>query len=419
MDIYDFIITLFQKVAEGFATGMLNALTEVMKVKILFNLIGMIVIITFAVKKLQEGDFFTWKNLTQIILMMLYVGFFNWAVENPKIYMEYFGNLISYPAETLTTHISHSTLQQVQSSPQIQSAVGYLIQKTFDASIQIVIVSAPEFSWGSFKGQFLALFAAIVYFVCTMIFIIVVLLVILVAELQILIWKALALLMIALMFLPQTRKMVGSYIIYIVGLTLYKPLVLVMCFFNFSVADYILTNMPSRNELLKGKDMITAWVKDIAVETTIIGYIGVGIIGCFICVYLVKQVPSFINQVIGAGGSVGAGIAQAGAKALGMTTGGAAGMAAGAVGGMAKSGYQGGGGGIGGLASAASALVTGGLSNASFKGAGGKQLGQKINDAINKTKGGSKANDLVSKGVSAGSNTAKELTDKIMGKNNK
>ena len=48
MDIYDFIITLFQKVAEGFATGMLNALTEVMKVKILFNLIGMIVIITFA-----------------------------------------------------------------------------------------------------------------------------------------------------------------------------------------------------------------------------------------------------------------------------------------------------------------------------------------------------------------------------------
>ena len=242
---------------------------------------------------------------------------------------------------------------------------------------------------------------------------------ILVAELQILIWKALALLMIALMFLPQTRKMVGSYIIYIVGLTLYKPLVLVMCFFNFSVADYILTNMPSRNELLKGKDMITAWVKDIAVETTIIGYIGVGIIGCFICVYLVKQVPSFINQVIGAGGSVGAGIAQAGAKALGMTTGGAAGMAAGAVGGMAKSGYQGGGGGIGGLASAASALVTGGLSNASFKGTGGKQLGQKINDAINKTKGGSKANDLVSKGVSAGSNTAKELTNKIMGKNNK
>lgn len=416
MDIYNFIVSLFQNVTAGFANGLLNALTEVMKIKILFNLIGMIVIITFAVKKLQEGDFFSWKNLTQTILMMLYVGFFNWAVENPKIYMEYFGDLISYPAETLTTHISQSTLQQVQSSPQIQSPVGYLIQKTFDASIQIVIVSAPEFSWGSFKGQFLAFFAAIVYFVCTMIFVIVVLLVILVAELQITIWKALALLMIALMFLPQTRKMVGSYVMYIVGLTLYKPLVLVMCFFNFSIADYILTNMPSRDELLKGKDMITAWMKDIAIETTIIGYIGIGIIGCFICVYLVKQVPSFINQVIGAGGGVGAGIAQAGAKALGMTTGGAVGMAAGAVGGIAKSGYQGGGGGIGGLASAATALATGGLSNASIKGYGGKQLGQKMNDAINNSKTGSKANDLVSKGITAGTNSAKELGAKLSGR---
>lgn len=411
MDIYNFLVGLFQKVATGFSQGLLTAIVEMLKIKILFTAIGMVVIITFAVKKLQEGDLFSWKNLTQVMLMLVYLGFFNWAIANPTIYTESFGFLISYPAETLANYILQSTAGIVETSPDIQSSVGYLIQKTFDAAAQITMNAMPSFSWGSFSGSILSLLVAIVYFICTVIFIIVVMLVILVSYLQIMIWKALSLFMIALMFVPQTRKMVGSYCIYIVGLTFYKPLVLVMCFFNFSITNYILTNTPSRDELLK-KESIIMNMGEVQAELSILAYLGVGIIGCFICVYLVKQVPTFINQVIGAGGSVGAGIAAAGAKAMGRATGGAAGMAAGAAAGVAKNAYQNSGGGIGGLASAAAGLLTNGLSNK----LGGNKLGQKINDRINQSKAGSAANDLVAKGITAGANSAKELGAKLSGK---
>ena len=92
-----------------------------------------------------------------------------------------------------------------------------------------------------------------------------------------------------------------------------------------------------------------------------------------------------------------------------------------------KSAYQGAGGGIGGLASAAAAVATvggAGVAEKTAKWAAGKagkeisgSMGQMINNNLNKTGAGAKANDVVSKGVSAGANSMKELGKKISGKN--
>lgn len=437
MDIYSYIIQLFQEITTTFGAGLNKAMVEVLKINIILNVVGMLVIIIFAVKKLQEGDFFTWKNSVSVMIMIVYLGFFNWAISNPTTYLEGFGELISYPSEILTQYISQSVVSIVPTggAGASQNPVGYLIQKSFESASQITLNAMPEFGITGVAGSIVAFILAIAYFIASIIFILMVLLVILVAGIQVSIWKALSLLMVILMFLPQTRRMVGSYCTFIFGLTMYKPLVLVMCFFNYKISDYIITNSPTRSELLSANGWVDLSINGAIKQVEITSYIGLGIIGCFISVYLVKQVPQFIQTVFGATGAIGQGIAGAATLAMSKSSGALAGGGMGAIAGMAKNSWQNAGGGIGGLASAVgSGLVGNAMGKLSQKGlelgnkalnkaTGGSigspdgikgSIGENINNAINnKIAGGAKLNDIVSKGVNAGSKTAKNIGNKL------
>ncbi|WP_394980623.1 hypothetical protein [uncultured Helicobacter sp.] len=426
LDIYLLIVSFFQESLEGFSNGLVKAVTSFVNIKILLNAIGMFVIITYAVKKLQEGDFFTWKNAIGVILMITYLGVFNLSLSNPTTFMDFFYSLITYPAQELSNQISKQTALPSEVNSSGMSPVGYLINKTLITSTEIFnrLRLAPEIGMPFFgdgieiNGDLFAMILAGLLVALALIYVVIILLIIVAAEFQLFIWKSIALIIVLLLFIPQTRGMVGAYVKFLLGLTFYKPFVIVLAFMVFNILNYILTNLPQKNAY---------WEMSIEeVALNVYPLLFGGIFGIFIGAALLKQVPSFINQVIGATSSVGMGIAAAGQKAMAGTTGATAGATGGFMAGRAKSAYQGAGGGIGGIASAAAGVATGGASGLAGKGIKALaqkkgiqtsgSMGQMINNKLNQTGVGAKANDVVSKGVSTGANAVKELGKKISGK---
>lgn len=426
IDIYLLIVGFFQESLSGFSTGLVKAITGFVSIKIMLNAIGMLIIITYAVKKLQDGDFFTWKNAIGIILMITYLGVFNLSLSNPTTFMDFFYSLITYPAQELSNQIANqANLPNVEQNSSGMSPVGYLINKTINTSVEIfnrVRLSVElSLSWGSgisIGGTLLGSILGLLIIALTIIYILIVLLVILVAEFQLFIWKSIALIIILLLLVPQTRGMAGAYIKFLIGLSLYKPFVLVLAFLVLKVLNYVLTNIPQE----KAYQEMNSYDIAVNVYPLLFG----AIFGIFIGAALLKQVPSFINQVIGATGNVGMGIVAAGQKAMAGATGATAGATGGYIGGRVKSAYQDAGGGIGGVASAIASASTGGASGVAGKATkalaqkAGIQtsgsIGQMINNKLNQTGVGAKANDMVSKGVSTGANAVKELGKKISGK---
>ena len=424
VNIYSFIMGLFIEISDKFVSNIVPAIAQALHLASLLNFIFMLLILIFVAKKIQEGDFINWKTISQLLIFMLYLGFFNWVANNPTEYMKYFGAFINYPADTLTNYIAKATqtMQITPNSSEFKGGIDWLIQQSFETAVRVVESGLPKISlFGGWQGSVITLICAITFFLITMIFIIVIMLIIIVASIQITLWKGLGVIFVALMFFAQTRQMVGKYILMLVGLTMYKPMLMTVVFFNYQVNQFVITNLPS-DAAFKGN----AW-EYVATQAgnamSVIGYLALAIVGVFISTYLVKQVPDFINNIIGAGGGVGKAIANMGEQAMAKTTGalGAAGIALGGAS-QLKSAYQSAGGGIGGLISGVANALSGGATSGAGKHTklgkqiGGKVGGEAINDKLNQSKFGSKANNAVAKGIETGSSAIKNLSDKYSGK---
>lgn len=401
-------------ITDKFIGNIIPAIAQALHLAPLLNFIFMLLILIFVAKKIQEGDFFTWKTISQLLIFIIYLSFFNWVANNPATYMDYFGSLINYPADTITNYIAKAAqgMAVAPNSSDFKGGIDWLIQQSFETSVKVVEASVPKISlFGGWQGSVVALICAIAFFLMTMVFIIVIMLIIIVANIQIVIWKSLGVLFVILMFFPQTRQMVSKYILMLIGLTMYKPMLMTVVFFNYQINQFVITNLPPETAFNGSVgDYITTQAGN---TISIIGYLALAIVGVFISTYLVKQVPDFINNIIGAGGGAGKAISNMGEQAMAKVGGLAAGAAFGLGGGaVAKMAYQGAGGGIGGLVSGASAALTGGATSA-LKGTKG---GEKLNDLLNQSKAGSVANNAVSKGIETGSTAIKNLSNKYSGK---
>lgn len=401
-------------ITDKFIGNIIPALAQALHLTPLLNFIFMLLILIFVAKKIQEGDFITWKTISQLLIFIIYLSFFNWVANNPTTYMNYFGSLINYPADTITNYIVKATqgMGVAPNSSDFKGGIDWLIQQSFETAVKVIESSVPKISlFSGWQGSLAVLFCAGVFFIITAIFIIVILLIIIVANIQITIWKGLGVLFVILMFFPQTRQMVSKYILMLIGLTMYKPMLMIVVFFNYQINQFVITNLPPETAFNGSYgDYITTQAGN---TMSLIGYLGLAVVGVFISTYLVKQVPDFINNIIGAGGGVGKAISnmseQAMAKVGGLAAGAAFGLGGGAA---AKMAYQGSGGGIGGLVSGATAALTGGATSA-LKGTKG---GEKLNDLLNQSKAGSVANNAVSKGIETGSTAIKNLSNKYIGK---
>ena len=140
INVYSYIISLFQEVAKIFSQGMVNALVGVLRIDALMTAIGMIVIIIFAIKKMQDNDLFTIKTGIAISLMLSYLGFFNWAVNNPTQYYESVSYLLEYPAETLSQKILQSTaaISPTAASGDFRGGIDVLIQQALNKALELV-----------------------------------------------------------------------------------------------------------------------------------------------------------------------------------------------------------------------------------------------------------------------------------------
>ncbi|WP_317371350.1 type IV secretion system protein [Helicobacter canis] len=401
-------------ITDKFIGNIIPALAQALHLTPLLNFIFMLLILIFVAKKIQEGDFITWKTIFQLLIFIIYLSFFNWVANNPTTYMNYFGSLINYPADTITNYIAKATqgMGAAPNSSDFKGGIDWLIQQSFETAVKVIEASVPKISlFSGWQGSLVVLLCAGVFFIITAIFIIVILLIIIVANIQITIWKGLGVLFVILMFFPQTRQMVSKYILMLIGLTMYKPMLMTVVFFNYQINQFVITNLPPETAFNGSYgDYITTQAGN---TMSLIGYLGLAVVGVFISTYLVKQVPDFINNIIGAGGGVGKAISNMGEQAMAKVGGLAAGAAFGLGGGAAaKMAYQGSGGGIGGLVSGATAALTGGATSA-LKGTKG---GEKLNDLLNQSKAGSVANNAVSKGIETGSTAIKNLSNKYSGK---
>ena len=401
-------------ITDKFIGNIIPALAQALHLTPLLNFIFMLLILIFVAKKIQEGDFITWKTIFQLLIFIIYLSFFNWVANNPTTYMNYFGSLINYPADTITNYIAKATqgMGAAPNSSDFKGGIDWLIQQSFETAVKVIEASVPKISlFSGWQGSLVVLLCAGVFFIITAIFIIVILLIIIVANIQITIWKGLGVLFVILMFFPQTRQMVSKYILMLIGLTMYKPMLITVVFFNYQINQFVITNLPPETAFNGSYgDYITTQAGN---TMSLIGYLGLAVVGVFISTYLVKQVPDFINNIIGAGGGVGKAISNMGEQAMAKVGGLAAGAAFGLGGGAAaKMAYQGSGGGIGGLVSGATAALTGGATSA-LKGTKG---GEKLNDLLNQSKAGSVANNAVSKGIETGSTAIKNLSNKYSGK---
>lgn len=401
-------------ITDKFIGNIIPALAQALHLTPLLNFIFMLLILIFVAKKIQEGDFITWKTISQLLIFIIYLSFFNWVANNPTTYMNYFGSLINYPADTITNYIAKATqgMGAAPNSSDFKGGIDWLIQQSFETAVKVIEASVPKINlFSGWQGSLVVLLCAGVFFIITAIFIIVILLIIIVANIQITIWKGLGILFVILMFFPQTRQMVSKYILMLIGLTMYKPMLMTVVFFNYQINQFVITNLPPETAFNGSYgDYITTQAGN---TMSLIGYLGLAVVGVFISTYLVKQVPDFINNIIGAGGGAGKAISNMGEQAMAKVGGLAAGAAFGLGGGAAaKMAYQGSGGGIGGLVSGATAALTGGATSA-LKGTKG---GEKLNDLLNQSKAGSVANNAVSKGIETGSTAIKNLSNKYSGK---
>jgi len=71
---YSLIMGQFQNILNTFIDEIVPALFQLFKVKEITNFLGVFVITMFAIKKVQEGDFITFKNMASILLFMLFLA---------------------------------------------------------------------------------------------------------------------------------------------------------------------------------------------------------------------------------------------------------------------------------------------------------------------------------------------------------
>lgn len=455
VNIYADIVALFQKIGDGVINQIMASIGSVLTGKVM-GCLYIIIIFIWLIKKTQEGDLFQWGNLGKMIVFFGFWGFFFWATHNvvggggdKYSFKGVFQTLTQTPANYVSSAVRNATSDLYKDSKQAEqkgfnakssneAGLAWLIHKSIIVAQQVW--EKTEFKIGAFGSSifpsvFLFVFI-IIYYLATLVFVTVVMIITVMTGVQLTIWYCLAPIALAMLYFSQTRGITGQYVKTIMGLTMYQPLLLIVASFNFAISNHMLSSLDKYLNSKSGGGFVEALADTL--QANQIMYIVIGIIGILICIYLVMQIPNFIQGVIGAGGGVGAGVAAMGGAAIGAAGGALLGGTAAGIGGSAKSTYQNAGGGLGGLAQAGLGLATGGISTGLSKlgnskavgnvakqgGLGGQiakgaqsaaNFGMKLNDKMNQTNMGSNINDGINK-LTGSSAVIKNIADKASGK---
>ncbi|OPG47275.1 P-type conjugative transfer protein TrbL [Helicobacter pylori] len=378
MNFFDTLMGMFVEPSQKVAKSLAEHVGSFFHAQLILNTIITILFMIWAYKRVKEGDMFEFKTAMGVVVFIVFVGFINWGIRNPNDFNTYFINTIFYPAEKLAILIAQSLNDGLEiptnanASPSETFNIGNLVSSAYAMIVNLwdnAFDGINMFNWFTMIPKIIMFFLVILG---ELLFLGLLLIIVLLVTAEIFMWSALGL-------IPQTKGMLFSYLKKLISLTLYKPCMMLVAFFNYGIIYKVNALIPTKHEVAQGfygnadkmaneGKIIDAfgnvlkgdWNSYIA-HSSIVGFLTIIVLGSVICFFLVKRVPDFINNIFGTSGGVGA-VTEMMQK-IGMTIGGAVvGGSMVMVANQAKQAYQSAGGGLAGLQAGARAMFGAGLS---------------------------------------------------------
>ncbi len=375
LSIYETILSLFSDPTKKIFYSIATQTAEVLKAQMIINAVLVILFMVWAYRRVKEGDIFQFKTAMGVVVFIAFVGFINWAMDNPTTYMNMLKDTIFYPSNKLTEIITNS-----MSSLQIGNnnlTLGSLIDKSYYSIMQLYREVFSDLGWKTFFTMFPVLIIFLLLVLAQILLIGLILIIVLITLVETLTWLSLGFAVLPLALFPQTKGMLFSYLKKLISLTFYQPCIMVVAFLNFSMIESITLKIPTKAEIINGfynkghiidqmiengsSQAINNFQNAMGAYTSVLGFFIILILGSVICFFLIKRVPDFINNIFGTSGGVGA-VTEMMQK-IGMTIGGAVvGGSMVMVANQMKQAYQNAGGGLAGLQAGAKAFGLGAIS---------------------------------------------------------
>ncbi|MCQ2953591.1 P-type conjugative transfer protein TrbL [Helicobacter pylori] len=383
MNFFDTLMGMFVEPSQKVAKSLAEHVGSFFHAQLILNTMITILFMIWAYKRVKDGDMFEFKTAMGVVVFIVFVGFINWGIRNPNDFNTYFINTIFYPAEKLAILIAQSLNDGLEiptnASPSETFNIGNLVSSAYAMIVNLwdnAFDGISMFNWLTMIPKIIMFFLVILG---ELLFLGLLLIIVLLVTAEIFMWSALGLIVLPLGLIPQTKGMLFSYLKKLISLTLYKPCMMLVAFFNYGIIYKANALIPTKHEVTQGfygnadkmaneGKIIDAfgnvlegdWNSYIA-HSSIVGFLTIIVLGSVICFFLVKRVPDFINNIFGTSGGVGA-VTEMMQK-IGMTIGGAVvGGSMVMVANQMKQAYQNAGGGLAGLQAGAKAFGLGAIS---------------------------------------------------------
>lgn len=287
-DMLGSLFVLFNNIANKMFDIIAQGIANVLESSLLTILFSFVILI-WAVRRISQADFEIPKDIIQIcifLLVLIGVSYLSKDINRVKELMEYIhipANLMNEIAVNITAQ-SH-TAYGTQNDSGI--GLGHAIQSIWDSSSTIMSVVANS-KISIFDGIFFFIqgFYYLLYMLITFLLIVVLSLTYISTYIQISFWKSFALLFLPLLFFKQTRGMFFTWLKAILALTLINSTLGFSAYFAVAINDYIIEGIQSEGAGISILDDLT-----------------LASIAMIISIYLVKEVPSFINNILQSQGS--------------------------------------------------------------------------------------------------------------------
>ncbi|WP_176485350.1 type IV secretion system protein, partial [Helicobacter suis] len=314
MNFFDVILGMFVEPAQKVAEILAKHASSFFHAQLILNTIISILFMIWAYKRVKEGDMFEFKTAMGVVVFIAFVGFINWAMDNPTTYMNMLKDTIFYPSNKLTEIITNS-MSSLQIVGNNNLTLGSLIDKSYYSIIQLYREVFSDLGWKTFFTMFPMLIIFLLLVLAQILLIGLILIIVLITLVETLTWLSLGFAVLPLALFPQTKGMLFSYLKKLISLTFYQPCIMVVAFLNFSMIESITLKIPTKAEIINGfynkghiidqmiengsSQAINNFQNAMGAYTSVLGFFIILILGSVVCFFLIKRVPDFINNIFG------------------------------------------------------------------------------------------------------------------------
>ncbi len=258
LSIYETILSLFSDPTKKIFYSIATQTAEALKAQMIINAVLVILFMIWAYRRVKEGDIFQFKTAMGVVVFIVFVGFINWGIRNPNDFNTYFINTIFYPAEKLAILIAQSLNDGLEiptnanASPSETFNIGNLVSSAYAMIVNLwdnAFDGISMFNWLTMIPKIIMFFLVILG---ELLFLGLLLIIVLLVTAEIFMWSALGLIVLPLGLIPQTKGMLFSYLKKLISLTLYKPCMMLVAFFNYGIIYKVNALIPTKHEVTQG-----------------------------------------------------------------------------------------------------------------------------------------------------------------------